>query len=182
MDCLWPWVLQVEHRLCMDGDPARKNYQLMGFVNLWGSMCMDCLQMPMIQCCSFFIMYRTYNSVFGADAGQIQELIIRVLWFRIAFPQLGVFRGSFLSVLEGRWQCAVLTRPHRNGVSWCVGGIPSIEFEIMGFSFQTFERDWSHVQDSQDLIRRISMMVRHASFPKVSISEILRFVKFPCVK
>ena len=127
----------------------------------------------MIQCCWFFIMYRTWNSVFGADAGQLQELIIRVLWFRVAFPQLGVFRGSFLSVLKGRWQCAVLSRPHRNWVSGCVGGIPSIEFTMMGLPFQIFERYWSHIQVSQDLIRRISRISR-----RVQNFRCLRFWDF----
>ena len=40
-----------------------------------------------------------------------------------------------------------------------------------------FWRPWSHIQDFQDFIRRISGMFRHASFPKCSIFEMLRFPK-----
>ena len=73
-----------------------------------------------------------------------------------------------------------------------MGGFPSMKIKTFQssqaskFHLQNFEdnhvmffdRYWSHIQDFQELIRRILMMFRSLSFPKFSIcwsSEILRF-------
>ena len=63
---------------------------------------------------------------------------------------------------------------------WWVGGIPLIELIKTRVTTSYVERYRSHIQDVQELMRRISRIVRHASFPKLSMFEILSFPKTIC--
>ena len=51
---------------------------------------------------------------------------------------------------------------------------------IQNVRFMLVCRCWSHIQDFQDLIRRISRSFRHASFPICSFLDILRFPEIIC--
>ena len=122
----------------------------------------------------------------------------RLHFSRVFNECLGLFPGLELvdvasywhqsPVLCKRWRSpALCSDGSRNGLGW--GGFLQLKIKIWfqllssfswieryRFVISFFQRCWFRIQDVQDLIRRISMILRHASFP---IFQISRFWDFP---
>ena len=148
--------------------------QMHAFVVIWGNVSTEALLHDLSICIILETVFQSETKLYCNAIWQ--SGLTERFWCQLTAPtNFGMHNDKIWDNYQAEW----------GGNRNAAGGIPLSEMnnqfhlQIIWFknklSIHVVWRYRSRLQDFQDMIRRISRICRHASFPKFSIFEILRF-------